>query len=86
MEALGECKECLLHANGECNERCLQFKRLKRAEYVEQHPYINRKDFLKYLRSLTRFNETDFDLGFNTAISTIIDHIEAPEESEDKNE
>lgn len=76
-----ECKECSLHSKGECNENCLQFKRLKRAECVEKHPNINRKDLLNYLRGLARFNENDFDLGFNYAINSIINKVESPEEA-----
>lgn len=82
MTTQDECKGCLLYAKDKCNENCLQFKRLKRAEYVEQHPNINRKELLNYLHGLTRFTETDFDLGFNTAISAIIYHVEEPEGKE----
>lgn len=71
------CKGCSLYAKGECKEyHCLEFRRLKRAEYIKQHPAIDRKELLNYLRSLVRFNETDFDLGYNEAISTIIDKVE----------
>lgn len=72
------CKECSLYVKGECNENCLQFARLKRLEYVEQHPEINRKNLLNYLRSLIRCTETDSDCSYNKAIYEIIDKIEIP--------